>query len=367
MTARICSIGCAVPPHQVLQTDAATHAVARCCTEHAHQRILTMAYRRSGIEMRHTLFDTTESAVRFPPAVLGDDAGPTTGDRMALFAQCAGALAHDACTTALRNADCAPSAVTHLITVSCTGFIAPGVDVQLIHSLGLPSTTRRTSIGFMGCHGALNGLRTARAVVDADPEAVVLMCCVELCSLHFAYGWNPERIVANALFADGAGAVVLTGETSETSETSSARTPSAPWTISADATEVLPDTLDAMSWNIGDHGFEMTLSPTVPARIHDALPAFLCRWLGDGFDPGTINAWAVHPGGPRVLDAVETSLRLPPEALATSRTILRTCGNVSSVTLLLILNAMTEAAMSGPLIMLAFGPGLTIEAALLER
>ncbi|MCA9296902.1 MAG: type III polyketide synthase, partial [Phycisphaerales bacterium] len=325
------------------------------------QRILTTAYRRTGIETRHTLFDGPESETRFPPAILRDDAGPTTGDRMQLYAQHAGALAHDACAMALHHATISPEAITHLISVSCTGFIAPGVDVQLIHALGLPAGTPRTAIGFMGCHGALNGLRIARALVDADPSAVVLMCCVELCSLHFAYGWNPERIVANALFADGAGAVIVAGPDAPV------HAPAAAWTIVSDATEILPDTTDPMSWTIGDHGFEMTLSPTVPDRIHNALPSFLTRWLGDDIDIAAINAWAVHPGGPRILDAVEASLELPPAALDISRTILRTCGNVSSVTLLLILHAMTDANVAGPLLMLAFGPGLTIEAAHLTR
>ena len=120
----------------------------------------------------------------------------------------AGALAVAAARKALGDARVAPDRVTHLVTVSCSGFYAPGFDIALIKQLGLSADVARTHVGFMGCHGSLNGLRVAQAFVAADPAACVLLCAVEMCSLHHQYGWNSEQIVANALFADGAGAVV---------------------------------------------------------------------------------------------------------------------------------------------------------------
>src|SRR5204863_2325951 len=126
-----------------------------------------------------------------------DDRGPTTGKRMERYCREALPLATEACKKALAEAGLTPSEITHLVTVSCTGFAAPGVDVGLIKGLGLRPTTERTHVGFMGCHGALNGLRVARGYADADPAACVLVCAVELCSLHYHYGWNPKRMVAN--------------------------------------------------------------------------------------------------------------------------------------------------------------------------
>src|SRR5206468_5355252 len=144
-------------------------------------------------------------------------------------------------------------AITHLLTVSCTGFLAPGIDVMLIQNLNLSPSVERTHVGYMGCHGALNGLRAARAFADANPAAVVLLCAVELCSLHYHYGWDPQRIVANAIFADGAAAIVGTRAKEE---------PSA-WKMRASGSCILPDSAEAMGWTVVDHGFEMTLSKKV--------------------------------------------------------------------------------------------------------
>src|SRR5205807_2197806 len=151
-----------------------------------------------------------------------------------------------------------PDVITHLVTVSCTGFRAPGVDIELMQSLGLSTGTQRTHLGFMGCHGALNGLRVARAFVEADPAARVLLCAVELCVLHYHYQWDPQRMIANALFADGAAAVVGVPE---------AAAPPGAWRVAANGACLFPDCEDAMTWNIGDHNFEMTLSKRVPALI----------------------------------------------------------------------------------------------------
>ena len=144
------------------------------------------------------------------------------------------------------------------MTVSCTGFRAPGVDIEVIKTLGLAATVQRTHVGFMGCHGALNGLRAARAFVEADPAARVLLCAVELCGLHYHYDWDPQRMVANALFADGAAAVVGVPESAAPSEA---------WRLAANGACLFPDSEDAMTWTVGDHNFEMTLSKGVPGLI----------------------------------------------------------------------------------------------------
>jgi len=251
-----------------------------------------------------------------------------------------------------------PASITHLITVCCTGFQAPGFDLDLIQGLPLAANVARTQVGFMGCHGALNGLRVAHAFAQAVAGSRVLICALELCSLHQQPGWHPERVVANALFADGAAAAVLTAEPPAPV--------ASPWRLLASGSTLLPDSADAMAWTIADHGFEMGLSPRVPALIAARLAPWLDVWLAaQGLDRAAIGSWALHPGGPRLLEAVRDCLHLPASAIETSTAVLRECGNMSSATILFILDRLRLAEAPLPCVALAFGPGLCVEAALL--
>jgi predicted naringenin-chalcone synthase len=258
---------------------------------------------------------------------------------------------------ALAASDVASTDVTHLITVSCTGFSAPGVDVALIKGLSLAPTIGRTHVGFMGCHGALNGMRVAQALVRADTTARVLLCAVELCSLHYQYGMDPQAVVANALFADGAAALVVGGPAEGKGER---------WRIAACGSLLIPDTEGDMSWRIGDHGFRMTLSACVPDQILRHLRPWLEQWLASqGFPLRTIEAWAIHPGGPRILSSVIGALGLPADAAEASAEVLAECGNMSSPTVLFVLQQLQQSVGVRPCVALAFGPGLTAEAVLL--
>jgi predicted naringenin-chalcone synthase len=270
-------------------------------------------------------------------------------------------LALRASRNALNESGCDAHDVTHLVTVSCTGFNAPGFDIELIRRLGLSPAVQRTHVGFMGCHGALNGLRVAKALVESEPAAVVLLCAAELCSLHFGYGWDNQRLVANSLFADGAAAAVVTsGEGRRSGERGG-------WSMIASGSWLVPDSADVMTWRIGDHGFEMTLSPRVPDLIEAHLPAWLDGWLARlSTSRSGVGSWIVHPGGPRILQRVESVLTLEPDALDVSRSVLNEHGNMSSPTVLFILDRLRGGSRVGPAVMLAFGPGLTIEAILLE-
>jgi len=233
----------------------------------------------------------------------------------------------------------------------------PGFDIALIKLLKLAPTVSRTHVGFMGCHGALNGLRVASALVHADPEARVLLCAVELCSLHFSYGGDHGKVVANALFADGAAALVAG---------SAAQAPTNAWRLLAAGSCLFPDSEDAMTWRTGDHGFEMTLSPGVPDLITQHLPSWLAAWLiQHGVTIPQVRSWAIHPGGPRILTAATSCLDLPPDATTTSREVLAECGNMSSPTILFILERLYRRTAPRPCVALAFGPGLSVEAALL--
>ncbi|UCC23968.1 MAG: type III polyketide synthase [Gemmatimonadales bacterium] len=359
MSLTITGMGTSVPPRVALQAEAAELAPRFCQADRKQARILRALYRKSGVQQRHTVAVRGDSGPLeeripyYPLARDSEDLGPTTRQRMAWYEQEAPPLAVEACRTALARAETSPSEITHLVTVSCTGFFSPGVDAALIDQLGLERAVERTHVGFMGCHGALNGLRAASAYA-LDPAARVLLCAVELCSLHFAYGWDPEMLVANTLFADGAAALVGRGGGGPG------------WRVRASGTFLMPDSVNAMTWRIGDHGFRMTLSPQVPERIRQHLADWLGSWLAHhGFGLDDVASWAVHPGGPRILDAVEASLELDPADLAVSREILRTHGNMSSPTVLFILERMMQQNRARPCVALAFGPGLVVEAALI--
>jgi predicted naringenin-chalcone synthase len=205
----ILGIATAVPEHVMTQDEALAMSAQLICRNERDTRLLRTMFRQAGIEKRHTCvphrtaYDWAGNC-NTPSA----SAGRSTGERMQLYATHAGPLARQAAAESLRVAGVASHDITHLITVSCTGFDAPGIDVELVEQLDLPKTTERLHIGYMGCHGALNGLRAARGLVAAEPTAKLLLCAVELCSLHYRLRWDDERIRGNALFADGAAALV---------------------------------------------------------------------------------------------------------------------------------------------------------------
>ncbi|HET7370960.1 MAG TPA: type III polyketide synthase, partial [Gammaproteobacteria bacterium] len=245
--------------------------------------------------------------------------------------------------------------ITHLVTVSCTGLMSPGLDAELIERLSLSPDIGRLNLGFMGCHGALNGLRAAQALAASQPDARVLVCCVELCSLHFQYGWDTQKIVSNALFADGAGAVIIGGQAGGHGG----------WRLAGTASRIAPHSTDAMSWRIGDHGFEMTLSRDVPALIRAGVHDWLSGWLSNHqLTIEDIAHWAIHPGGPKIIETVLESLSLPESAGAASRAVLADHGNMSSPTVLFIIERLRAQRAAGPCVTLGFGPGLALEAAL---
>ncbi len=361
------------------------------CEDERQARLAQMLFRKADVKTRYTVMPHTvaynwcqdvsgidqaappadravPSAVT-PTVVPGQSPGPTTQERMQLYARFATDLALQSSARALEQSKISANEITHLVLVTCTGFNAPGVDIDLIEQLGLPRTTQRIQVGFMGCHGAINGLRTALAIATADPQARVLLCAVELCSLHYRFTWDTEGIIGNALFADGSGAVVLSGAPNES--------PSAAhdhWQVHDTGSVVLPDSRETMSWSIGDHGFDMRLTSDVGDKIEGELAGWLTGWLAERqLRVEDIDYWGVHPGGPRILSAVQHSLGLSAETLATSRAILQRHGNMSSPTVLFILNEFRQQRTRQQssnrrqhCLLLGFGPGLVAEIALLS-
>lgn len=368
MTTLITGLGTAVPSGSVTQTLAYQATQQLCCDTDEHRRVMQMIYQGAGVQERGTVLLEQENGLPVDSSERffwlrsnEEDRGPSTGARMEKFEEHALALAMEACESALAHADQDVSEITHLVTVSCSGFYAPGWDIDLIQQLGLSPDTERTHVGFMGCHGSFNGLRVAKAFIEANPKAVVLVCSVELCSLHHHYGWSTEKVIANALFADGAAAVVCRSAPEGESPIQSK------YRLVRNGSHVLEGTKKAMSWRIGDNGFEMTLSQKVPALIEQHLKPWLVGFLAkEGLTIEDVAGWAIHPGGPRILDSVLAALSLSSEDVAPAREILAQYGNMSSATILFLLNRIQEEPKRGPVVALGFGPGLTIEAMILN-
>lgn len=363
MSFHITGLGTAVPRESISQCDAARLAVELVGAGSPNASAVQTLYRKAGIKKRHCTVITASTNGQparqsfYPIAADHFDRGPTTGSRMLRYETSAIELAATAASDAMRESGFSSGEITDLVTVSCTGFSAPGVDIGLIERLGLSSSVSRTHLGFMGCHGALNGLRVASALARNSSKSRVLLCCVELCSIHHQYSRDPQHIVANALFSDGAAAVV--GAYSSGSDCPS-------WRLVDQRSDVVPNSTDLMSWRIGDHGFEMQLSSQVPQTIRDLLRPWLTDWLHqNSLHIDDIRSWAIHPGGPRILAACQDALGLADADLAASRDVLADYGNMSSPTILFILQKQRQTGNHMPCVALAFGPGLTMEAALL--
>ncbi|MCC5878088.1 MAG: type III polyketide synthase [Candidatus Sumerlaeia bacterium] len=324
-----------------------------CATDARQERLLRAIYKGTGIPTRSVVLPEADGL----PPFYRPEHNPTTEERMERFQVEAPPLAIDSIKQALNQAGWEPQTATHLVMVTCTGFQSPGLENSVIRGVGLSPAIERLHIGFMGCHGAINGMRAAASIAGAIPGARVLLCATEICSIHFQYGWNSELVTANALFADGSASLAISGE---------GRHP-APHILST-AGQLIPDTLDQMGWRIGPNGFVMNLSPKVPGILRDSVGQWVDDWLEKcGLDRGRIGSWAVHPGGPRILDAVAEALELDDQAMEPSWEVLYRHGNMSSPTILYILEELKKRGAPLPWVGLAFGPGLAAEAFLIAE
>jgi predicted naringenin-chalcone synthase len=300
---------------------------------------------RSGISSRYSFIEPGGDGAAMDRAGfyrLG--AFPGTAERMRKYEEHAPALAVEAVEKLLAGE--ARESITHLIVTSCTGLSAPGVDLALIERCGLKPSVERTMVGFMGCYAAINGLKLARHIVRSEPKARVLAVNLELCTLHLHETADLEEILSFLLFADGCAAAL----------------------VSADALGVkmdsfhaalVPDTRELIRWNIRAQGFDMVLSGGVPGAIRGALTVARDEILGGAND---IDLWAVHPGGRTVLDAVEEAFALEPQALAPSRSVLNDYGNMSSGTVMFVLDRIMRQSRAGQRgCAMSFGPGLVAE------
>jgi alpha-pyrone synthase len=347
-TAYINRIATAVPPHDV---HAAFLGFAETQLSDARRDALLFRRmaRKGGIDHRYSYLQPGAA----PGSGNVDADGfypkghfPSTADRMRFFEIHAPQLAVEAVNALNLGPDLA--SVTHLVITCCTGFSAPGLDLEIVARCGLSGSIERTMVGFMGCYAAINALKVARHIVRSDPQARVLTVNLELCTLHLQDSSAIEQILSFMVFADGCAASLVSAE---------------PHGIALDRFHAVlaPDTAELITWKIRESGFDMLLSGRVPGAIQEALSTRADDIL-DHASVDAIDLWAVHPGGRSVLDAVERALGLPEDALAWSREVLRRFGNMSSATVMFVLKAMLERAPPGKSgCAMAFGPGLIAE------
>jgi predicted naringenin-chalcone synthase len=355
MEPRLVGIGTAVPEHTLDQAQSMDLASRLGAWREEDAAKLAGIYRRSTIAKRGSVLLGREPGGNVGQEFFGEQS-PTTARRFKRFEAEAPGLAARAARAALADGAVGAHEVTHLIVVSCTGASAPGVDAALVGLLGLRGSVERTFVGFMGCAGAISGLAIARSIA-ADGLSVVLVVSVELCSLHLQYSSEPQQVVANALFADGAAAAVVSARGSGPR-------------IAGRLCQLIPDSSDSMTWRVGDQGLRMTLSPRVPEIIARSLRGPLEAWLGErGLGIADVAGWVLHPGGPRVIEAVESTLEVRRGSFEHSRGVLSEHGNMSSATVLFVYERVRAGAGSGggglPCVWLGFSPGLTVEALLL--
>lgn len=372
MPAIIRAVGTAVPATNVDQGAVQELFASQPGLSRLGQRIVGTAFGASAVDQRQTVitdllhdgdgdFVDADGVVRSPSTRFRNDRYRETA--LPLFVAAA--------ADALTKADVAADQVTHVVTVSCTGFTQPGPDLAVASGLGMRPGVFRHHVGFMGCYAAFPALRMAAAFCAEDPDAVVLVVCAELCTLHIRASDDPDQIVANSVFGDGAAAAVVTPDLPD-ARFAAEPDPDARLGLRVDAfaSSVIAEGAGDMAWNIGDEGFEMVLSSAVPHLIEQHVAEAVAPVLAavGCADAVAVPLWAVHPGGRAILDRVEEELQLPASAIEASRQVLAEHGNMSSATVLFVLARVLEDApeVGSRVVALAFGPGLTVETAALE-
>jgi len=347
-TAHINRIATAVPAHNVHR--AFIDFASSLLKEGTPRKLFQRMARMSGIERRYSFVNpmTTEDGTWCDAEqIYVPGSFPATARRMQLFERFAPQLAHSALDR-LSLTEEERRGITHVIVTSCTGLYAPGLDFEVVRHLGLSTSVERTMIGFMGCYAAINALKSAHHIVRSEPDAAVLVMNLELCTLHFQEIRELEQVLSFLVFADGCAASLVTAQ---------------PRGMAIDSFKAvqIPETSHLITWRIGELGFDMHLSGEVPGEIGRALRESGTE-VTRGQDPLSIDLWAVHPGGRSILDSVEKGFGLPEDALACSRDILSRFGNMSSATVMFVMQQMMERAEAGQKgCAMSFGPGLTAE------
>jgi prepilin-type processing-associated H-X9-DG protein len=359
----ITALGLANPANRFSQSTIANFMIkAMELNDHDATRLRAL-YRATGIDCRYSVLEDYGKTEHF--TFYGNQGGmapfPTTQDRLALFRRHAldlSLLSVQQCLARLKNFRL--EEITHLVVVSCTGMYAPGLDIDLIHSLGLRKDVQRTCINFMGCYAAFNAIKLADSFCKSSPDAKVLVVCTELCSIHFQKEHTEDNLLANALFADGSAAMVVEGK---------AR-PGLNLTPVGFYCDVAPEGERDMAWSVGNMGFEMRLSAYVPDIIRRGIRELTSTLLSRiSADMSDIKYFAIHPGGKKILEVIEKELGMTRDQNRDAYEVLRKYGNMSSPTVLFVINSICSR-LNGvdhgrKILSFAFGPGLTLESMVL--
>ena len=354
---KIINIGTALPHYKHRQADILHFMEQVYAGDATEQRKMKFLYHQSGIQTRHSVigdYNRPVSDWKFYPRSENVEPFPTLEQRMALYHAHAAPLSVDAirnCTDRILPS----KAITHLITVSCTGMSAPGLDLQIVDLMDLPNTIYRTSVNFMGCYAAIHALKIADAICKNDTAARVMIVCTELCTLHFQKEATIDNITSSMLFADGSAAALVTHN----------QYPLPGLELQHFYAEIIPRGKKDMAWELSSSGFLMTLSGYIPELIKEDFEPLIARALQSaGITKEKIYGWCIHPGGKRILEAVTKCLQLRGDALADSYHVLEQSGNMSSPTILFVLKRMMQNPLAGKnqkILGAAFGPGLTME------
>ena len=349
------SLGKAIPEYRHKQEDILIYMKKNLkAGDKKEKRSMDIVYKRSRINTRYSVLPDFSGPGQ--PRFF-DEKKPMPGleERMKFYCREAPPLAEEAAKNCLGKTD--RRSITHLITVSCTGMSAPGLDIELVERLDLSISIHRTSVNFMGCYAVFHALKQADAICQADPHSRVLVVAAELCTLHFQNLAKEAQIIAHSLFSDGAAAALVSGEKPSESLL--------PRFIHFDSRIALDGKSD-MAWHLSEKGFLMTLSAHVPTLVGQDLEQWILPIVSRDF-PGIEKekiSWAFHPGGPQILDRIAHALALDKKFLASSFKVLRKYGNMSSPTILFVLDDLWEKMVEErkPVFVAGFGPGLTMEA-----
>jgi prepilin-type processing-associated H-X9-DG protein len=360
----ITSIGTANPPNKFNQSQLAEFMVQAMQLNGQDARKLKTIFRASGIETRHSVIDDygKKDEFKFYNNNLNLEPLPSTKARLELFRKESFLLSLNAiadCFAKVPNLE--SNNITHLIVVSCTGMYAPGLDIDLVKSLNLPSSIQRLCINFMGCYAAFNAIKIANTYCASDPNAKVLVVCTELCSIHFQKEFTDDNLLANALFADGSAALLIEGTARKGINLK-------PVSFYCD---LAPQGEQDMAWTVGDLGFEMRLSAYVPEVIKSGIACLTKKLLEQISNQlSDISYYAIHPGGKKILEVIEQELGLTKKDNQASYEVLKKYGNMSSPTVLFVLNEIRKTLNSvdngKKILSFAFGPGLTLESLVFE-
>ena len=367
-SAIIQSIGTAVPPFKISQE--LHHFILESANgiSRGERLLLRSVYRNSGILSRHSVLeefgnnDAPENKI-FHPA--GKSAQVSISRRMEIFESFATDLCYKAVNDCLKNISLNSTEITHLITFSCTGMSAPGVDINLIEKLGLSRNIERTCINFMGCYAGINALRMAKYIVTSQKDAVVLLCGIEICTIHYQKSKSQDQLIANAIFGDGAAAAIITSSDNKVDQQYPGLI------LDKFYSEYEPSGIDEMAWRIGDFGFDLKLSTYVPALIQKNIAGLINKLFEKaGLNQKNIDWYALHPGGIKILEACEKALNISKQDNSYSYDVLKEYGNMSSVTIFFVLKKyfekLTKDDSGKNILSCAFGPGLTMESMILK-